>query len=233
MKISDADLHFMSRCGPPGVRSIAAELLLARRALRFELTDADREARMRTLSGWLHPLAPRPGEIQIWDIARGIAATYRYRGQTDQLYTVAEHSVLVSLYVAPEFARQALLHDAAEGYLADIVGPVKITTPMRGFCAVEDRLAAAIYATFGVTPTAESNAAVHAIDKRVCSDEMPRLLRPGRLLADADLVHAAHMQACRAKYGEPLGAAIPCLPPAQAERLFIARFAELFAEQLA
>lgn len=194
------------------------------------LTDADREARMRTLSGWLHPFEPRPGEIQIRDIARGLATTYRYRSQTRQLYTVAEHSVIVSLYVAPAHAREALLHDGSEAYLGDMVGPVKSAPLMAGFRLVEDRLQAAIYAALGVTPTGASTHDVHVVDRRVCSDEMTLLLAPGEALDDAARVHAEHMLWARAKYGEPFGAAIPCLNWRQAEYLFLSRFRELFTE---
>jgi hypothetical protein len=212
------------------IADLADELLAARRALRFEVTEADRDARMRTLSGWLHPFAPRPGEIQIRDIARGLAGTFRYRAQTRRLYNVAEHSVIVSLYVAPEHAREALLHDASEAYFGDMVGPVKAAPLMAGFRVVEDRLQAAIYAAFGVVPTEASSADVHTIDRRACSDEMPLLLAPGEALPDAEATHATHMLACRAKYGAPLGAAIPCLSVFQAEYLFLSRFAELFPE---
>lgn len=209
---------------------MARELLAARAALRGDLTDDDRNARMRTLSGWLHPLAPRPGEIRIRDIARGLATTFRYRSQTRRMYSVAEHSVIVSLYVAPKHAREALLHDASEAYLGDMVGPVKVAPVMAGFRAVEDRLQTAIYGVFGVMMSDESSRDVHVVDKRVCSDEMPLLLAPGEALDDAEEVHNQHMVWARAKYGEPFGASIPCLPWAQAEYLFLARFVELFPE---
>jgi hypothetical protein len=211
---------------------LARELLAARRALRDEYTDADRDARMRTLSGWLHPLAPRPGEIQIRDIAAGLAATYRYRGQTGGgLYTVAEHSVLVSEHVDPRFAKQALLHDAAEAYLADIVGPIKGTTPFRGFRQLEETLSAAIYAAFGVVTTEESDVAVHSIDKRMCSDEMPLLLRPAlgvRPYDDRQREHVEHIANARAKYGEPVGAEIKGCEPGHAEDMFLARYRMLW-----
>lgn len=214
--------------GERDARAMAAELLMLRDLMSGE-PDAD--AKMRTLTGWFTPLAPKAEDIHIRDIARGIATTYRYKGQTlDQLLTVAEHSVLVSMYVEPKYARQALLHDASEAYLADIVGPVKLTQAFGPFRAAEDRLQAAIYQRFGVTTTPDSDHAVHAVDKRICSDEMPQLLRPCLALADAEAHHAAHMTRALARYGTPYGAAIPCLPPARAEYVFLARFAELFPE---
>lgn len=230
MKLDDNRLAILERFGSDDEQQMAAELLTARGALRGDLTDADREARMRTLSGWLHPFAPRPGELQIRDIARGLAGTYRYRAQTRRLYNVAEHSVIVSLYVAPEHAREALLHDASEAYFGDMVGPLKAAPLMAGFRLVEDRLQAAIYEAFGVVPTVKSAADVHTMDRRACSDEMPLLLAPGEALPDAEAAHAEHMEWARAKYGDPLGAAIPCLSVFQAEFVFLARFAELFPE---
>lgn len=215
------------------VAELATEVIRLRllSSAAAEITDADREARMRMLTGWFHPFAPRPGEIRIRDIARGLAGQIRYKNQTRTPYTVAEHSVIVSLLVHPDHAREALLHDATEAYLGDMSSPVKRAPIMRPFREVEDRLQAEIYAAFGVVPTEASSLNVHVVDQRVCSDEMAALMVPWEGMVPGE--HEEAMRRVVARCGQPFDVSIPFLPMAVAEELFAARFADLFPERLA
>lgn len=92
--------------------------------------DTGRGYNMTTASGrpfW--PLDPQPEDIRFGDIANGLSRLCRYNGQLHpcvEHYSVAQHSVLVSLHVPPEFALEALLHDAAEAYVGDMVRPLKL-----------------------------------------------------------------------------------------------------------
>lgn len=181
-------------------------------------------ARMWTLTGHMFPLAAKPDQIRIRDIARGLSTKFRYNGHTIVPYTVAEHSVIVSLYVAPEFARQALLHDATEAYLGDMIRPIKYRPVMKGYREAEARLERVIFERFKIAPTEESYTAVKSIDDRILIDEIGQLISRQ---AAPDMVEI------RRKYGEPLGAAIPCLSPRDAEYVFCSRFVELFPEELA
>lgn len=64
-------------------------------------------------------------EINILDIAHALSMLCRYNGHTTKFYSVAEHSVLASALVSEEAALHALLHDAAETYMSDVLGPLK------------------------------------------------------------------------------------------------------------
>src|SRR5690554_1402777 len=89
----------------------------------------------RMLSGRrLDLLDPTPVDIEIEDIAHGLAFVARWNGQTlgDWAYSVAEHSLLVEeLFAAmnpaqrPEWRLAALLHDAPEYVIGDMISPVK------------------------------------------------------------------------------------------------------------
>lgn len=114
----------------------------------------------RMLSGRrLDLLDPTPVDIEIQDIAHGLAFVARWNGQTqgDFAYSVAEHSLLVEqifgrLYPnAPiKWRLAALLHDAPEYVIGDMISPVKSAVGP-GYSALEDRLAAAIHLRFGLT----------------------------------------------------------------------------------
>lgn len=75
-----------------------------------------------------YPLDPRADEVRIEDIAIALGNTCRWGGRCEPWYSVAQHSLHVMAMVEseqPELALQALLHDAAEAYLGDIVRPLK------------------------------------------------------------------------------------------------------------
>lgn len=77
------------------------------------------------------PLDPRADEVHIDDIAQALSNVCRFGGRCSEFYSVAQHSVWVARYVEkhwpgrPLTALQALLHDAAEAYLGDVVRPLK------------------------------------------------------------------------------------------------------------
>ena len=67
--------------------------------------------------------------MSIEDIAHGLAFQCRFNGQTGTFYSVAQHSLMVMSLVPEELQFAALLHDAAEAYLGDMVKPLKNLFP--------------------------------------------------------------------------------------------------------
>jgi hypothetical protein len=88
--------------------------------------DARKSGFTQTYTGLkFYPVEARPEDLRIEDIAHALAIVNRYNGHTPKPYSVAQHSVIVSLEVAPENALWGLLHDASEAYIGDMVSPLK------------------------------------------------------------------------------------------------------------
>jgi 5'-deoxynucleotidase YfbR-like HD superfamily hydrolase len=113
----------------------------------------------RMLSGRrLDLLDPTPVDIEIEDIAHGLAFVARWNGQTkgDWPYSVAEHSLLVeeifsraSARPDPRWQLAALLHDAPEYVIGDMISPVKAAVGP-GYGELDTRLSVAIHIRFGL-----------------------------------------------------------------------------------
>lgn len=113
----------------------------------------------RMLSGRrLDLLDPTPVDIEIEDIAHGLAFVARWNGQTkgDFAYSVAEHSLLVTDIFTQQHPNApvkwrlaALLHDAPEYVIGDMISPVKAAVGP-GYGELDDRLTAAIHLRFGL-----------------------------------------------------------------------------------
>ncbi len=116
----------------------------------------------RMLSGRrLDLLDPTPVDIEIEDIAHGLAFVARWNGQTrgDYAYSVAEHSLLVETLfsrmapgISPKWQLAALLHDAPEYVIGDMISPVKSAVGP-GYEDLDARLTAAIHIRFGLPAT--------------------------------------------------------------------------------
>ena len=72
------------------------------------------------------PCDPRPEEVFIKDIARGVSGLHRFNGQTTSRMTVAEHLYLASFEGPPATALERLMHDASEAYIGDVIRPLKV-----------------------------------------------------------------------------------------------------------
>ena len=127
----------------------------------------------RMLSGRrLDLLDPSPMDIEIEDIAHGLARVARWNGQTvgDHAFSVAQHSVVVEEIVAhiqpdiePRWRLAALLHDASEYVIGDMISPFKAALGV-DYKLFEERLETAIHVRFGLP--AKTPAAIKALIKR-------------------------------------------------------------------
>jgi uncharacterized protein len=123
-------------------------------------TQAPR-AWQRMLSGRrLDLLDPSPLDIEVEDIAHGLARVARWNGQTrgDHAFSVAQHSLIVEEiagYIDPDLSPQyrlmALLHDGSEYVIGDMISPFKNALGV-DYRIFEDRLERAIHIRFGLPP---------------------------------------------------------------------------------
>jgi hypothetical protein len=107
-------------------------------------------------------LDPTPVDIEIEDIAHGLAFVARWNGQTrgDWPYSVAEHSLLVEEIfaranpgIAAKWRLAAVLHDAPEYVIGDMISPVKAAVGP-GYGELDERLTAAVHLRFGLPASA-------------------------------------------------------------------------------
>ena len=129
--------------------------------MRKGLRGSAKEPRawQRMLSGRrLDLLDPSPMDIEIEDIAHGLARVARWNGQTvgEHAFSVAQHSVVVEEIVAhiqpdvaPKWRLAALLHDASEYVIGDMISPFKAALGV-DYKTFEERLEGAIHVRFGL-----------------------------------------------------------------------------------
>lgn len=186
----------------------------------------------RMLSGRrLDLLDPTPVDIEIEDIAHGLAFVARWNGQThgDFAYSVAEHSLLVEDIFTrlgeqdPKWRLAALLHDAPEYVIGDMISPVKAAVGA-AYGELDARLTVAVHLRFGLPallPVAVKRA-IKAADK--VSAWMEAVQIAGFSPREADRF-----------FGKPdpglvAGLQIRLRPPAEVREEFIARHVALLAQ---
>lgn len=94
---------------------------------------------------------PHPHMIDIEDIAMALSNICRFGGHCRQHYNVAQHSVFVCALAPDHLKKEALLHDASEAYVGDVIKPLKV---MLGdvYEKVEERFMQCITVKFGLDP---------------------------------------------------------------------------------
>jgi 5'-deoxynucleotidase YfbR-like HD superfamily hydrolase len=132
---------------------------VANRLRQTRTGDVEPRAWQRMLSGRrLDLLDPSPMDIEITDIAHGLARVARWNGQTtgEHGFSVAQHSLIVEEIAAhlspgldPKWRLAALLHDASEYVIGDMISPFKGALGLN-YRTFEERLETAIHLRFGL-----------------------------------------------------------------------------------
>jgi 5'-deoxynucleotidase YfbR-like HD superfamily hydrolase len=175
-------------------------------------------------------LNPSPFDIEIEDIAHGLARVARWNGQTRgaHAFSVAQHSVVVEdiarrLAPALDAASRltALVHDAPEYVIGDTISPFKAALGL-DYKAFEARLEAAVHLRFGLPPRPAP--ALKALIKRadlICAwHEAVELA--GFSPDEADRLFSAPPR--------DLAVDVDPWPTERAQHAYLARFAELISE---
>lgn len=150
-------------------------------------------------------------EFTIEDIATGLSKICRYNGHCKGFYSVAEHSVYVSMIVPPAYAFQALMHDAPEAFVGDMAGPLKQLLP--DYKYYEKMAEDAVLSRFGI----QGN--LHPEVKK--ADLIMLLTEQKQLMRRPDDVWP-----CTAGL-EPADITIVGMMPTEAEAFFLARYHHL------
>src|SRR5271169_1735363 len=158
----------------------------AQRAKRATRLASEPRAWQRMLSGRrLDLLDPSALDIELEDIAHGLARVARWNGQTKgaHIFSVAQHCLLVEALARSRVPRldrsrrlAVLLHDAPEYVIGDMISPFKAVIG-GDYKAVERRLLAAIHRRFGLPPQSapEVEELIKAADRQAAFLEATRL----------------------------------------------------------
>ena len=186
----------------------------------------------RMLSGRrLDLLDPRPEDIEIADIAHGLARVARWNGQTvgAHAFSVAQHSLLVERIVLlengetnPALSMASLLHDAPEYVIGDLISPFKSALGI-DYKMFEWRLLAAIHRRFGLPDPlpAEWSALIKSADHSAAWWEATRL---AGFTEDEARLYFERPAGERAAVPEEV---VEPWTTAHAQARFLARFSEL------
>lgn len=151
------------------------------------------------------PMDPRPEEIHIDDIAHALGMQCRYGGHSLRFYSVAEHCVHVASVAPAGLELAALMHDASEAYLTDVIRPVK--SSLSNYKEIESNLERCIAERFGLTWPMPPE--VKRLDERILRDERTQNMNP-----------APFPWACCDNNAEPLGVTLQFWTPARARYEF-------------
>lgn len=116
---------------------------------------------------------PKAEDFEVEDVARGLATEYRYAGQTDEPYSVAQHAVHCSTQPGTlEEQYERLHHDDPEFIMKDMPKPLKNLLP--DYRVIEEKVTAIVNAKFGIPyPLSES---CHRVDKEIFDWEYAGLM---------------------------------------------------------
>lgn len=170
------------------------------------------ETSIQLRSGFYFDLtSPESSVFSVDDIAHGLSHLCRFTGHTRTFYSVAQHSVLVSMIVPPALAMLGLMHDAAEAIVGDVAQPLKALLPE--YKAIEQRVERAVLQRLGLP---------HVMPPEIKTADLRMLATERR-----DLLPSCNFCWSILDGIEPVAQRIKPWPPERARRLFLARYDEL------
>lgn len=160
------------------------------------------------------PFGAMYANFDIEDIAHALSNLCRFNGHCRKFYSVAQHSVLCSLYCT-KYPLTALLHDAAEAYVGDVSKPLKKHLNSETFSKLEDDILYDIYWWFGCDRDfSQCPPEIKEVDMRMLATEKRDLMRDNGEWSSLTGY-------------EPYPEIIKPWKPKKAKKLFLARFKEL------
>jgi hypothetical protein len=182
----------------------------------MDIHEGSTEGWMETFTGKrFYSLNPKAEDVDIIDIAHSLSNQCRYGGHTNIHYSVATHCCVLSDYMRRRSSSRrdaliALMHDAGEAYLSDIVRPIKHrVTQLKEVEAAIDRVVFEAFSLPAVLPQW-----LKLIDSQIINDE--------RSVVMSDSGNDWSTSAL-----EPLGVVIPAWAPTRAKFEFLLRFYQL------
>ena len=168
---------------------------------------------IRTFTGKnFNIFVPKISQIDIRDIAHPLSLICRFTGHTENLYSVAQHSLIMEELAEPEYKLETLLHDGTEGYLNDVSTILKRKLP--DYKIIENNLHHAIAVRYNLSDPFPKE--VKELDNEVFEMEWKYLMLKKEKQGKSRLLKS------KFKY----------MSPKKAEKLFLKRFEELYAERL-
>ena len=163
---------------------------------------------METFGGRkVNPWDVKEDDVDIKTIAHSLSLTCRFGGHCKVFYSVAEHSIRVAEIVEPKYQLAALLHDAGEAYMGDVIRPIKYNLPV--IQEADERAIKVVMDKFGVDYSKDVREAIRQADNIVGATE-------GR-----DLMY--HVEDW-GKLPEPLKWKIVPMSSKEAEVIFLSQF---------
>lgn len=206
--------------------------MTAPRAAASARNDVARRAWQRMLSGRrLDLLDPSPLDIEIEDIAHGLARVARWNGQTigAHIFSVAQHTLLVEAVLRAQLPRAdhrmrlaVLMHDAPEYVIGDMISPFKAVIG-GSYKTIEKRLLSAIHIRFGLPASLPDEFTVQI----KAADAGAAYLEATRLAGFKDAEARKFFGRPPGLPGEVVDEFLTPWPAGKAEKRFLARFKAL------
>ena len=170
-----------------------------------------------------------PRDITIEDIAHSLSNLCRYGGHCIFHYSVAQHSVICSYESGTPLQQfEFLLHDASEGYVNDLVRPIKHRPELEQYRIEEDKIQKLIFEKYKLQfPFSDR---VHEVDNQVLRMELDAITITSDEIGKKTAENEVSFREARKILREEKKSNCPIkrISPEEAEQLFLDRFYELY-----